>query len=1621
MIVLKKECRYLPNKYILGIFFGVLFLFLSISKVSAVGETKSVNGYSIETAYEINDVYISNNQIHIRGWYIGKAYQNYVQKGVTHNFTLQVKGLGKTYQDIGDYYTGSTVTNLSKSSSTGFCSSQYGQPGINQNGQCNYYYNDVGFHFAVPLQDFQQAVASGTKNFYFVIDVNCRNSRAGNATISQYIYVTKTRVGNGGGINLDIGNGYTSKLYSNLEYKSILVQPINAYVKTGPGKGYSASKYGSKNRYWGYQFYYNGLQFAGTSELTDWFGIHFSDWGYQLNRWRVSNGGGGYGYIPTIFFNVDNYTTNGENSALHLEILNKKPEIISANTQTYYSGQQLTTDMIKSAIVATDREDGNYVLNGANNRLKVQISSSQVAISNDKVDTKNLNGDYRFTATVIDTAGASTSTNFTIKFIKNTAPEISGIKKDEEKIMYIRDYNLKKKDILEGISSADNQDGDLTNQLKVHKGDKEYDDSLDRNIPNIYTDFSLSVKDIPLNDIANHDLSYSGMTATTGKFNVTGGRNYQISVPTTKYRVIEYNSSGTQIRDSDWINSKSGTFANSYTVQANTSSVKLMLNTNKVNDPSSIHMIRDVWAQNVALTTKLNFILNIMDYYPPELKTHEFFYFVGYDVTEQEILDDIEITDTRFDVDKIRETLKITNFDVIDPNTPGDYIIQVTATNSGVEENPDLAEEKFTGSLNVVVHIIDTDDGQFVKDSIRYINKKHFNTLSKDSNWYKNQVLTDRLENTLQKDSDDAVLSFVFTGKDMQKLKEYINTKKGTTIFTSEFNQAFYEKIMAYSPEGQLEDSWIKIDGYWCYQYFDEKNRANLYTSTWKVIDGALYYFDQTGHLAQNRWVTIGDKLYYFTDDGSVAHGWTYINGNYYYFDDNYEKVTGFKDIDGNTYYFDENGIRIIGWYTVDGSQYYFGNDGVMRKDQILEVDGITYIFMEDGKVPYYLVTYKNNLYCIDPVKGMIKNEIYEYNGNKYLFSDDGTALKGWQTFKGKKYYINDNYQICLNMFAVIDNEKYYFNQDGTIQTTEGFITVNGKIYYVQKGGPLLRGTWKTINGYEYYFDKEGIAATEVVQIGNEYFYFDETGKKQVNTWHELYYFDSTGKAVNGWQDLPDLDDTSQDTFKFFFRNYQVIKNEIFTFSNEKYYADVAGHIRNGLINIGNDIYYFDDTTNAMKINQLVKYYNDSYFFGTDGKAIKETWKKIDDYNYYFKYDGKMARDANLNIDNNNYHFDGEGKMVTDYIDGLWYYNQVGIGEELFRSYDISGILPEEDGNNDGTIIDTGSNRVVVGIFKNGRLRVTGTGEATVFKNSEDFTAPWLMDTYTDEKGQTVNVKDMILSVEFADTLKITNLDYWFRNCINLETVNNLPTTVKSMISTFDGCTKLMNLLDISSLTTLTNIERAFAGTALNVTPKLPNSITNMNYAFTGCLSLVRVTNIPTSVVTAQGAFENCPALKDVPTLPATIENMNYMFKNAPNLQGKILIDIAESKEKEFTAVEAFEGSATDETLELYSNTTNTKLVHSLIPKTRSLSRIQLGNKIIAKNSEIKLAKDEEKTPVLYHNIKLEDITFKIKGDKIASVDKDGKIKGLKAGETELIIEHGKEKTILKIIVEETK
>lgn len=1627
--------------------FGVFFfcILFNTTNVSAIGENINANGYSVQTAYDVNDVYVEGGKIHIRGWYIAKQYQNYASSGSTHEYSMTISGINKTYYDLNDYASGD-ITSLENSYGKSYCNPNvWGKTGVNLT--CNYYYNDVGFHFAIPLSDFNEAIKNGNKNFYFIIHLNCKNSSAGNKTFSQQLYVTKNRLGNSG-ISLNLGNGYFGSLSSNLEVKTMIVQSYNAYVKTSPGKNGGKPKYNNKFLFWGENYWYTNRGYAGNYDNSDWYTVYYSgaDWQQRrdgISRYAARNANGGStGYIPTVYFTLENMYS-GDNYALNVAIHNSKPTISTSN-QTYYSGQKLTKNMILSSIYAHDNEDGDFVLNGDNNKLSISLSSSSISFSGEQVNTEGLAGTYTMTATVKDLLGATSSENFTITFIQNTGPEFTGISNNDYRTLYVRNYNLKTSDILSGVAAYDKHDGDLTGSMILRKSGEIYKDTIDRRIPGIYDDFTLEVKDIPLIDRASHTLKRNGNNSETNKFSVDGGRNYQITVPTSKYRIVEYNSNGSQIRDSGWINKTSGTYANSYTTRSNTTSIKIMINTTNTSVGNSISFVRDYWAQNVSITTKFYFTQEVKDYFPPELSTHEYYYFEGYDVTQEEILKDIQIKDSRYDVNEIRKTLKITNWSVLNKDVVGDYYLQATATNAGIDENPDLAEEKYTGYLTITVHIVSKDDQQFQKGSIRYINKKYFSTLKEESTWFKTEVLTNRLRKTLEKNTDtqddkNIVISFQFTGKDIKTLKTYIN-EHGKSIFTSDFNKLFFNKLLAFTHDGNLEDSWIKIDGYWCYQHFDKNNKATLYTSCWKDIDGARYYFDENGHIATGQWQTIDDVLYYFTSDGSLAKGWTLIDGKWYYFNEEYQRVTGFYKINGDTYYFDVSGVKTIGWLYINGVQYYFGETGAMYYDGIYNIEGKSFIFMEDGSVPYNLVHYKGKIYYVDAVKGVIKNEIKTYEEFSYLFGPDGEALKGWQDFNDSRYLINEDYHICKNMFGESDGKIYYFTESGALYTITGILRIDNKIYYVQDDYTILTSVWMTFEGFKYYFGETGTAETGMITIDGEIYYFSTVGTLQTNLWFEDYYFGADGKAVEGIINLPYVDNGVTTTKTYYFKNHKVCKNEIIEIDDKKYYFNENGHRTSGFILYNEEFYYFDEITDVMVKNKSMNFVTDYYYFGADGKAIKNTWKTINGNQYYYTADARRARGVSLVIDNNNYYFKDDGLLLRNGILGQWFYGDDGIGQQLIKSYVITGI------NKDTTIeegeeeieddIDT-AEKVQVGIFDTGRMIIAGSGNTVKynineFPEDEDLTEeektnyivpPWLNDFYEDKNGKQIPLKEFIQSVEFIDEeIQPESLDYWFTNCSKLEEVKNLPTSVKSMYRTFDGATKLSKVPDLNAMTNLENMELAFNNCQyLTKTPLLPNSVMNMNKTFANNTFLSEISNIPSSVKTMNGTFMGCTNLTAALDLPNTVEDMSDIYNgcsnlktsgaipenailldrayaNTPNLQGTLYIKTSSL----VSYADIFKGSATKKSLILYGIGSNKNIVDKIIETVDSTSLISLGTKFVAEKINVK--KGETAVIVIYSNIKDAKYTYEIKDKTIASVSTTGIVTGVKVGITTITI-----------------
>lgn len=137
-------------------------------------------------------------------------------------------------------------------------------------------------------------------------------------------------------------------------------------------------------------------------------------------------------------------------------------------------------------------------------------------------------------------------------------------------------------------------------------------------------------------------------------------------------------------------------------------------------------------------------------------------------------------------------------------------------------------------------------------------------------------------------------------------------------------------------------------------------------------------------------------------------------------------------------------------------------------------------------------------------------------------------------------------------------------------------------------------------------------------------------------------------ETLNGW---------SQDG-NFYYENNEKVINDFRTIDGKTYYFNEMGYKTYGIVWIQDDYYSFDD--NGVMETNIEK--ND-YYFGNDGKALRNTWKQLPNGKYRY-YDNSCIFYRGYNdfseyeIDGKYYAFDSDGYMITGWKQnyGSWYY-----------------------------------------------------------------------------------------------------------------------------------------------------------------------------------------------------------------------------------------------------------------------------------------------------------------------------------------------------------------------------
>lgn len=207
-------------------------------------------------------------------------------------------------------------------------------------------------------------------------------------------------------------------------------------------------------------------------------------------------------------------------------------------------------------------------------------------------------------------------------------------------------------------------------------------------------------------------------------------------------------------------------------------------------------------------------------------------------------------------------------------------------------------------------------------------------------------------------------------------------------------------------------------------------------------------------------------------------------------------------------------------------------------------------------------------------------------------------------------------------------------------------------------------------------------------------------------------------------------------------------------------------------------------------------------------------------------------------------------------------------------------------------------------LYSNGELCFEGHGDTLTFESGN---FPW-----KDYDGMDSNP---VRAVTFEEGVQPLNMDYWFSDIDTLIYVGKIPSSVVSMVETFEDCDSLTTGGDWSECTNLLNITSVYEDCdVFTSVPAIPSSVTNATRAFAGCVELLETpdTTNATSLVNASQMFIDCKKLisasiapnatdisemfrnninlKDMPEIPASVTNMDSTFDGDISLMNLTLI-----------------------------------------------------------------------------------------------------------------------------------
>ena len=303
---------------------------------------------------------------------------------------------------------------------------------------------------------------------------------------------------------------------------------------------------------------------------------------------------------------------------------------------------------------------------------------------------------------------------------------------------------------------------------------------------------------------------------------------------------------------------------------------------------------------------------------------------------------------------------------------------------------------------------------------------------------------------------------------------------------------------------------WVSSGGRWWYRNAD----GSYPKSTWKLINGAWYYFESDGWMATG-WKKLGGEWYYLTSSGAMATGWVKLNGKYYFM--NGSGVMQHDTwVDNGAYYVNSDGVWVegktsqngtgssrtdstAGWVSGGGRWWYREADGSYPRNNWKVINGSWYYFDGSGWMVTGWLKRASSWYYLDPGNGNMVTGWRKIGGTwYYLNPGNGDMAQGWKKLGNVWYYLNPGNGGMATGWAKIGSTWYYLASDGKMQT--GFQNIGGSKYYLNTGSGAMAVGWLQLGSDWYYMNGSGAMLTDWQNIDGSEYYFYSSGAMAVST-----------------------------------------------------------------------------------------------------------------------------------------------------------------------------------------------------------------------------------------------------------------------------------------------------------------------------------------------------------------------------------------------------------------------------------------------------------------------------------------------------------------------------------------